>query len=324
MAVRSAQTICTERKIEGVKKEVIMNCKYCGAEVEANSQFCLKCGKPIDEFKRICPKCNIEVDEDSRFCNKCGWDFKQNQEQHRICLKCGAEMESDAKFCLKCGYGTKARRKIPLLAIILTIVILIAAGIGGTVYYLHQKAVREAYEAELEAERRRQSAIHMYQSKAIELFDAINDSKLNFDLMSTMYSTSTETNTGLLGPSYFTAYVQNLCSSEISAEKSRKKEIDNLRLELDKLDCDEPEVENLKKSLDNYYYSYSERYDLLIEGNFSTFTFSYKESTSSSDFNEKFYTAQEEINKIDRDELKNDEADEAEDEKKEIEGGSTI
>lgn len=270
-----------------------MNCRYCGANIEENSQFCSKCGKQINEFNQICPKC-------------------------------GAPMENDAKFCVKCGYAQKAKRKIPIAGIIIAIVVIIAAGIGGTAYYLQQKAVREAYEAELEAERQRQSAIHTYQSKAIELYDEINASKSNFDIMSIMYSTSTELNTGLLGPTFFTSYVEGLCSSEISAEKARKREIDSLRSELNELGCDEPEVEELKKSLENYYYSYLERYELLVEGDFSTYTFSSKESASAEDFNEKFCTAQEEINKIDRAELENDETDSDEIENKETEGGSIL
>ncbi|MFA9466286.1 MAG: hypothetical protein ACERKN_18620 [Velocimicrobium sp.] len=97
---------------------------------------------------------------------------------------------------MKCDYGASAKKsKIPLIVAIALVLVL---GIGGTTFYFHQKAVKEAYVAELKAEREKQELIHSYQSKAIELYDAINGAKSNFDLLSTMFSTSTEINTGLL------------------------------------------------------------------------------------------------------------------------------
>ncbi|MCC8023706.1 MAG: zinc ribbon domain-containing protein [Clostridium sp.] len=292
-----------------------MKCWNCSAEIEDDSKFCLKCGKPLEKDKkteeiRKCPKCGTEVDAESRFCNKCGWDFENDATQSRKCSRCGAVMEKDAKYCLKCGYSTLTRKnKLP---IIIAIIVVLGIGISGTTFYLNQKAKQEAYEAELKAERERQELIHSYQSKAIELFDAINGAKTNFNLLSTMFATSTELNTGLLGPSFFTSYVEGLCSSELSAEKTRKRTIDELHESLKKIQCNETEVENLKGVVEDYYFSYSDRYDLLVNINFTVSNFSSKEKFSVSDFNAKYQDAQEIIKEIDRDELNNEIEDESE------------
>lgn len=162
-----------------------MNCRFCGAEVEEGAKFCQKCGKNLEEVsdKKNCPKC-------------------------------GSELEKDAKFCLKCGYSMEkkaagnGKKKLIIGIVALIAVICIGGGIGVVV---HQKAVeKERYEQELAAERERQEAerarqelINAYGAKAMELNNAINGTENNFNLLSSMYDTSTGINTGLLGPDFF-------------------------------------------------------------------------------------------------------------------------
>ena len=246
-----------------------MNCRFCGAEVEEGAKFCQKCGKNLEEVsdKKNCPKC-------------------------------GSELEKDAKFCLKCGYSMEkkaagnGKKKLIIGIVALIAVICIGGGIGVVV---HQKAVeKERYEQELAAERERQEAerarqelINAYGAKAMELNNAINGTENNFNLLSSMYYTSTGINTGLLGPDFFTDYVEGLCSSEINTEKDRKREIDKIYTELQDIGCDEEEVKELKKAMEDYYYAYCERYSFLVEGDFSVNNFKAKEETSKKDFTDK-------------------------------------
>lgn len=273
-----------------------MKCMFCGEEMEENAGECPACGMPVpvdteEVIKKICPNCKAENGNESRFCNKCGWDFEQKQTAKKLCPKCGIELDDDVKFCHKCGYdllksgGKKRKKKLPLIIVIVLIVVI--AG-GGTAYYLHQKAVYEAeQEAIREAERQRQELIKAYELKAVELNDEINAAQTNFYLLSTMFDTSTDLNSGLLGPSFFTSYAHGLCASEINEEKNRKRDIDNLFEELNAFECEEAEVQELKEAIEDYYYSYTERYDLLVEMNFSTYTFSSLDAASKSDFDTK-------------------------------------
>ena len=47
-------------------------CKYCGAPLDDDSQFCANCGKKIEPQGKTCPCCGAEVEDDSAFCSKCG------------------------------------------------------------------------------------------------------------------------------------------------------------------------------------------------------------------------------------------------------------
>ena len=56
-------------------KEMI-NCSFCGKEVNADAKFCPYCGKIIEKPKFIevirCRKCGAKMNEDSAFCPECG------------------------------------------------------------------------------------------------------------------------------------------------------------------------------------------------------------------------------------------------------------
>lgn len=48
-----------------------MKCKYCGAEVPKESQFCPNCGKDLSKLRK-CVKCGEIIDDDATFCPHCG------------------------------------------------------------------------------------------------------------------------------------------------------------------------------------------------------------------------------------------------------------
>ena len=47
-------------------------CKYCGAPLDNDSQFCTNCGKKIESQGKTCPLCGAEIEDDAAFCSKCG------------------------------------------------------------------------------------------------------------------------------------------------------------------------------------------------------------------------------------------------------------
>lgn len=82
------------------KKETVIKCEKCGADLPQNAKFCLECGekvKPaVPDGMVVCPECNKTVVK-GRFCPECGHKFVT------VCPKCGNELPAGAKFCLECG-----------------------------------------------------------------------------------------------------------------------------------------------------------------------------------------------------------------------------
>ena len=287
-----------------------MKCEFCGKEIKENMENCPFCGRYVKSntfsVKKVCPKCNADVENESRFCNKCGWDFEMSKSLIKYCPNCGIKLADDAKYCPDCGCDLenpikKKHKRIKWLIAIGIIAIAIIAA-GGSVYYLQQKAMYEAeQEALREAERQRCELIKNYKLKAVELNNEINNAQSNFNLLSTMFDTSKDLNTGLLGPSFYISYAESLCSSEINEEKNRKRNVDKLYEELNDLKCKEEEIQELEKAIEDYYYAYSARYELLVEMNFTASTFSSKESSNKSDFSSKGSIVREIINNLDID-----------------------
>ena len=284
----------------------MMVCKNCGAEINDDSSFCLKCGQPIenDTGKKICPKCGNEVDKDSQFCNKCGFDFDVNKST-KTCPSCGANIENEALFCNKCGFNfkqAKPKKKINKSVLIIAIaIVLFVAGVGGYLAYsAHQRAVAQAlYEEEQAKERERQKLIYSYQCKAKEIYDEIKGCGSNFNMLDSMFDLSTDTNGGLLGPSFFVNYTKSLCSSEISTEKTRLRTLNTLVQELESIDCNEVEIQELKPAITEYYEAYKERYDLLIEGNFTSYTFDNLNSSTKKNLSDREKTVGDMLKDID-------------------------
>lgn len=83
-------------------------CKYCGAELLEESNFCTECGKPIPQSQ--CPHCGAPVNDDDTFCQECG---KRINEPISLdaepalgqCPQCGADISEGDTFCQECGYN---------------------------------------------------------------------------------------------------------------------------------------------------------------------------------------------------------------------------
>lgn len=254
-----------------------MNCRNCGGEIGMDMEECPTCGQIIErDTKKVCPNCNAEIEKEARFCKKCGWNFEMEQTYQRTCHQCGSDLEENALFCPRCGKKTDGKKKVAktkAVVVIIIILLVVAASFFGVYQW-------SAYKKECQ----RQELIVSYQQKAIELSNAIGEAESNFILLSTLFGTSTEMSTGFIGPSVYTAYAEGLCSLEINEEKRRKKDVDQLYSELELVGCNEAEVAELKKVIEDYYDAYVERYEVLVEMKFTTSDFSTKDSSSKSVF----------------------------------------
>lgn len=70
-----------ENKLKELEKQKAMNkgavqCKQCGAFVDAGAAFCTGCGAKMEQPQQAapgtCPKCGQPVAEGSAFCTNCG------------------------------------------------------------------------------------------------------------------------------------------------------------------------------------------------------------------------------------------------------------
>lgn len=65
-------------------------CKFCGAQIPTESQFCLKCGatlKQITTDNKFCGKCGANIPTESQFCLKCGATLPAEKEQVYVVRK---------------------------------------------------------------------------------------------------------------------------------------------------------------------------------------------------------------------------------------------
>ena len=253
------------------------------------------------ETIRICPKCGAENKCDAKFCNKCGSEFHDGQTEKNRCPRCGEAYESGAKYCLKCGYKFQRHTTRKRVYLILLVFVILLGGFT-ILNYRHEKEVQAKYEAEQkelrEKEEKRQEEIATYQEQAKKLYSDMVDTGGNLDTLSMMYGMAVEKDTDLLGPSFFISYVEGLCAQEISDEKDKRRNIDQEIEGLRKLNCSEPEVENLDKAIDDFYNAYCERYDLLVGEDFSAINFKSKDNTCKDRYVKAKSNACAEINKI--------------------------
>lgn len=49
-----------------------MKCDACGADIAAESRFCVACGTEVGQVERVCRVCSRPVRASARFCGGCG------------------------------------------------------------------------------------------------------------------------------------------------------------------------------------------------------------------------------------------------------------
>lgn len=87
---------------DNVPAREVKKCPKCGAEIPAQSRFCLNCGENVGtapEDTVVCSGCGKRVPK-GKFCIECGATLSAGE---RKCPNCGADVPAGGKFCLECG-----------------------------------------------------------------------------------------------------------------------------------------------------------------------------------------------------------------------------
>lgn len=212
-----------------------------------------------------CGKTNSDV---AKFCGNCGKELGTSK---ITCQKCGTENEQNTNFCFQCGYNLKPKKKKSRVFIVLIVIIAIVAAGIGIVSYQQNKLLK-------------QKEIESYKVKAAEVYVAINESEPNFRSMGIKLNDLIKTEDDLNESNNLVQYAYSLCHDEQAEEKSRKRDTDRLYLKFNGINCTEKESLDLKKVIDKLYSAYCDRYNLLVQLEFSTNTFSTFESDNSKVF----------------------------------------
>lgn len=123
-------------------------CEHCGNEVPADSRFCNHCGSPMPQ-PAVCPYCGEPIPANSRFCPLCGrqlaaqqaaapaasvrndsqgWDFNKEEEEQQRASAQATPAPSSRSAAYDYEPEPKRRSRGPLVAAIITALILIVLG----------------------------------------------------------------------------------------------------------------------------------------------------------------------------------------------------
>ncbi len=279
-------------------------------------------------MSKLCPNCSNSLEDETSECPYCGFHFSNSEEQITspeendnltqtsfeehpasesdsfeentnpdfttesiFCTNCGAQLEPGATFCIKCGQkinadseATKKKRSPKNIKLIICIVLILAIILSCVGYFVYR-------------EYNRRQQIQQYETYASELYMQVKSSTQNFQQISTMYETAIgyDTYTSLLYGNYLTQYATALCSSEINEEEARREEIDKLYKNINKMDCNEEEIQDLSKSIKYLYDTYCSRYDVLILQDFTSLTFATLNMNTKDDLSEALQNNQKEL-----------------------------
>lgn len=217
---------------------------------------------------------------------------KQEEPVEDKCPVCGKKRIRNAKFCNICGYEykhdqTSKRNTKYIIGIVLAALIfacLIGIGVINSIHNARLEKEQLALEA-LEADR--QKSIDEYVASAKLLYDTIQKSTADFGTIDTMFGITNGVDANILTAEYLRSYVEGLCASEISDQKALRLEIDKVWESLNTSECNEPEIQELKKCVLNAYNAYCDRYDLLVNLNFTTANYELKAKNTKQNFTDK-------------------------------------
>ena len=184
-----------------------------------------------------------------------------------ICKECNAEISGN--ICQNCGYkNTSKNKKIFIISV--TAVVVIAFVVSLSFIF---------------AKTNENKNIKVCVAEAQAFSEMITKTKSNFNIIGTLYSSSTKTNHGYSwDEEYFTNYVTGLCSSEISKEKTNMQDIKSQYESIKDIEYSNDKIKELKKQTDNLYTAYEDMYELLIEQNFTHKNYESKYAQAKNDF----------------------------------------
>lgn len=183
------------------------------------------------------------------------------------CKECNAEISGNV--CQNCGYkNTSKNKKIFLISVIAVVVIAFIVSLSFIFANINEN-----------------KNIKLCVAEAQTFSEMITKSKSNFNIIGTLYSSSTKTNHGYSwDEEYFTNYVTGLCLSEISKEKTNMQDIKIQYENIKDIEYSSEKIKELKKQTDTLYNAYEDMYDLLIEQNFTYKNYESKYTQAKNDF----------------------------------------
>lgn len=184
-----------------------------------------------------------------------------------ICKECKSEISGNV--CQNCGYKNISKnKKIVFISIIAVVTIALITSLSFIFTKTNENKNIKVCVAEAQA-----------------FSEMITKSKSNFNIIGTLYSSSTKTNHGYSwDEEYFTNYVTGLCLSEISKEKTNMQDIKIQYESIKDIEYSNEKIKELKKQTDNLYNAYEDMYDLLIEQNFTHKNYESKYTQVKNDF----------------------------------------
>lgn len=183
-----------------------------------------------------------------------------------ICKECNAEIRENV--CQNCGYKNTSKSK---KSFIISIIVIVIAFIISLAFIFDNANENKN--------------IKLCVAEAQAFSEIITKSKSNFNIIGTLYSSSTKTNYGYSwDEEYFTNYVTGLCSSEISKEKTNMQDIKIQYESIKDIEYSNEKIKKLKKQTDALYNAYEDMYDLLIEQNFTYKNYESKYAQVKNDF----------------------------------------
>ena len=183
------------------------------------------------------------------------------------CKECNAEISGN--ICQNCGYKNISKNK---RIVIISIIAVVAIALIITLSFAFTKTNEN-------------KNIKLCVAEAQAFSEMITKSKSNFNIIGTLYSSSTKTNHGYSwDEEYFTNYVTGLCLSEISKEKTSMQDIKIQYESIKDIEYSNDKIKEIKKQTENLYNAYEDMYDLLIEQNFTYKNYESKYTQAKNDF----------------------------------------
>ncbi len=127
-----------------------IECYKCGAQNEFGQRFCTVCG---EKFFYRCPQCNEVIEHGSKSCTSCGVKLDWGIEKQVISATENNEQDeaSDTGIDSDRRFNRKTHRKIPWVAVFITIIVCIAAVFAIDTYMREKAPMHVSHKEQSEA-----------------------------------------------------------------------------------------------------------------------------------------------------------------------------